>query len=1719
MASKHVTIGNMQEAIESGTVPGQFNAGRTEFIFPTITYIGVRGETRTWTIRVSIHHIDGSGPAEITPEFLSMPAVELIGLQAETVVDAQQVGGKIRDTVSTFTSAGKNLGRANATNAITQAIRMALSKYNKKLKGTALVSAVSGVGEFDAMPPPMLVKKINESKASTLTDVDFENGVTLQPKLNGVHLVVCGVAGTNPDEPELKIMMYSRTSREYPGHEQVKSELLPLLTNPPPIVAGYYGVPGDVKIVAAYTDPRPYFAGELYAHGKGLEWISGQARKTDDDGDLNFHIFDVFFPHAIAAGHDMESKYRQLYISDFLAGGITPHVTRVPNTIADDIDHVHEFAKQCLKNGYEGAIARKDVCGYRYGYSNYHSANLVKIKPVFDAEFKIVGYTAGTKGKNLGSVIWECEVPNPIDPSDARFTVVPKGLTYPEMKKIYVNLSKVVKDSNGDMITRFERDIKGLPLTVEYRDVSSKTGKPQQAKALTVRSYESGPKLDPMRALLLDDSEINVSGGGTGSGAWSGVKIVVADDLTTAKQSYVESLRDAFTKAGAPKVMIVKVSEYAAGNSMYERPCSMIVFLSHVVPPPAGFVHRSATAFLLLGESDKILTADDTLALKSLTVKAIYTTKVQPPMLRILNVWAQFIDHVNGIADLWAAPRELSAAAAAEAITSAKFYKVGESTFTKIPPGPDTPNYDDDYVFLVNAADIIVQDSLKKGVPFEKNQTAVMSAYIQPGSYVLDIGTNVGTVAIPLSRAVGGDVTIFGFEPFPPTWTLMNENLKRNNCTNVIPHPVAVGHETRAVVTLSGEVFAPPEITRYDPSSKKLTIADGNANKHLGAVQLGVGGNEVRMVTIDSLVRPDNHVSLMKVDIEGAEPLAMYGARETIRRCMPVISYERNENVITPDMRSSMNIPDEVAEFEITVFCYELGYRDLYEIEFGNYMLVPPGREMTTPNSIHKFNPVNRITNHPPHTTKGYNLHKFQRPRWNAPAKRGKHSKRGRGECRVSERSGGGRNNSKNHGNKSNSHSWRAAPAARHKQKPRSQRSDPLITEKKIYSQNGEDGVLASIFQILGPGNKYYVEFGCEDGSERNTRGLDVMGWKGLLMDGSHYNPAINLQKEFITVENIQSLFAKYNVPREHDLLSIDIDGNDYYVWDRLCRAGPRPAGEIQYRPRVVVIEYNAALAPPRDAIVTYDPNFIWKKRSIYFGASICALTRLGRSLGYTLVYVESRGINLFFARTDLVQDGMFSKVGDAVAMYVKPSYGPNNAGWVIPPPHGSKWNESQDITEIFKRVIVCGDCDLADRLRAYCCRFNNNQIVINGSMRGAPRNACRILIYVRGARQWPGVAAHTFVIGTGTGPDSLVIGRLAFGAKSTSTPIEEVEFELEDNISMLLEYPTSLGVKSRYDICENYVLDAAAHMVGELAYSGNIGVKNYDAEYVMSVAATDITIQRALAKHSLFDKEVCAALSPYARRPNTGAASYVFDVGGNIGCVGIPLSRETDFVIAFEPLERTFVLYETNIINNHAYNTIVVYGAVGDKMRDSVTLSSHVDLPARQRGRIAAGVREELNPNEPSEFGGVRLGEGGQVTQMITLDRVTSMLPPNSVVAAMKVDVEGAESLVFAGAVKTIQAHSPVVVFEHNERKVDSEMMRGIGSTAAPKLSPLDAILEAGDYNGINKLRLEDYLIMPKNVTPAYIDPAVRYNVITSLPEFAESLTGLSLGKMKSLY
>jgi hypothetical protein len=198
--------------------------------------------------------------------------------------------------------------------------------------------------------------------------------------------------------------------------------------------------------------------------------------------------------------------------------------------------------------------------------------------------------------------------------------------------------------------------------------------------------------------------------------------------------------------------------------------------------------------------------------------------------------------------------------------------------------------------------------------------------------------------------------------------------------------------------------------------------------------------------------------------------------------------------------------------------------------------------------------------------------------------------------------------------------------------------------EYKVSSQNGEDGIIAEIFRRIGTTNRTFVEFGASDGSENNTTLLVRQGWGGLWMDAdpeavkkakATFRSEVDSGKlivleAFISAENIEDLFRQGKVPEEFDLLSIDIDRNDYYVWEKITH----------YRPRVVVIEYNAGVPPTMSWKIPYDPKaFGWNSFGNGNGASLKALEELGARKGYRLVGCDLCGVNAFFVRDDLVGD------------------------------------------------------------------------------------------------------------------------------------------------------------------------------------------------------------------------------------------------------------------------------------------------------------------------------------------------------------------------------------------------------------------------------------------------------------------------------------------------
>jgi hypothetical protein len=190
--------------------------------------------------------------------------------------------------------------------------------------------------------------------------------------------------------------------------------------------------------------------------------------------------------------------------------------------------------------------------------------------------------------------------------------------------------------------------------------------------------------------------------------------------------------------------------------------------------------------------------------------------------------------------------------------------------------------------------------------------------------------------------------------------------------------------------------------------------------------------------------------------------------------------------------------------------------------------------------------------------------------------------------------------------------------------------------ERRVFSQNGEDGVIAELFARI-PHNRYFVEIGVEDGQQCNGAVLARhYGWEGLMIEADS-QMCQRLQENYeslpvswlelqVTRENIAPVLEKLGIPKALDLLCIDIDGNDYYVWEAL----------EGYAASVVVIEYNASFGRDACKTIAYNPEHVWRKDR-YYGASLAALVKLGARLGYALVGTERRGINAFFVRRDLL--------------------------------------------------------------------------------------------------------------------------------------------------------------------------------------------------------------------------------------------------------------------------------------------------------------------------------------------------------------------------------------------------------------------------------------------------------------------------------------------------
>jgi hypothetical protein len=201
--------------------------------------------------------------------------------------------------------------------------------------------------------------------------------------------------------------------------------------------------------------------------------------------------------------------------------------------------------------------------------------------------------------------------------------------------------------------------------------------------------------------------------------------------------------------------------------------------------------------------------------------------------------------------------------------------------------------------------------------------------------------------------------------------------------------------------------------------------------------------------------------------------------------------------------------------------------------------------------------------------------------------------------------------------------------------------------EFRVFSQWGEDGIIQHLVSQLQIGRSVFVEFGVETYIESSTRFLLINNnWSGLVIDGSAANVdtirndpiywRYNLKAEhsFVTRENINSLISKNGIRGEIGLLSVDIDGNDYWVWEAIDVV----------QPIITIVEYNARFGPDAAVTVPYAADFVRSKAHhsmLYYGASLSALCLLGKKKGYAFVGCNSAGNNAFFVRRDRLAPGM----------------------------------------------------------------------------------------------------------------------------------------------------------------------------------------------------------------------------------------------------------------------------------------------------------------------------------------------------------------------------------------------------------------------------------------------------------------------------------------------
>lgn len=411
------------------------------FGFPELTYPNKQGKNQQWRIIVRIGKKTDNNDyiwEKINDETLTKKYDNnYIGWVK--VINKTHLGN-IKKTIPDIITSGKNIGKTNETNVFTQAMSEAESKYTKqkrKITKEEKTTTTNNVTVHTDLYPPMLAKKLSDAP-----EINFNEPVFVQRKYNGVRVVSC--------YKDNKVIMYSRNRLEYSGLDKIKADIKPIFE----------------KYQSENNGKHLFLDGEIYEHGKELQYISGVVRKllshddTEIGKNLKYYIYDCFI---IENGNiiDMNFADRNELINTYLTNNKTLKYVIVPTYKAENMDDIKKYYDQFLDEKYEGAIIRQNM-PYEFSFNSARSNSLLKLKPKLDDEFLIVNYTKATKGKSDGALMFVLETND-----HKQFTLLP-SMQITKLKNLYKQMDN--KEPNGK--THFENKYKNKKLTVYYDELS-----------------------------------------------------------------------------------------------------------------------------------------------------------------------------------------------------------------------------------------------------------------------------------------------------------------------------------------------------------------------------------------------------------------------------------------------------------------------------------------------------------------------------------------------------------------------------------------------------------------------------------------------------------------------------------------------------------------------------------------------------------------------------------------------------------------------------------------------------------------------------------------------------------------------------------------------------------------------------------------------------------------------------------------------------------------------------------------------------------------------------------------------------------------------------------------------------------------------------------------------------------------------------------------------